>query len=134
MQDKSILGKIKSRWYHLNNVVAKNIDKTPEGSTIDIGQNTECSILKNTEDYLSIKVNIQVFVKPEALFSMDLEYIIEFELEEKITDGEIDDNIDILISPLEQETSYLIATLTKYIIGTYIILPPQLEVSEIKRG
>lgn len=65
---------------------------------------------------------------------MDLEYIIEFELEEKITDGEIDDNIDILISPLEQETSYLIATLTKYIIGTYIILPPQLEVSEIKRG
>lgn len=133
MQGKDIIEKIKARRYHLNRVVANNIDKDPDDLAINIKRDTICSILENTKDYLSIKVNIKIFLEPEALFSIEMEYIIEFKLEDKMTDKDIEDNISTLISPLAQESSYLAASLTKEIIGTLIILPPDLEVSEVKK-
>lgn len=58
------------------------------------------------------------------MFSIELEYIVEFSLNEEVTDEEIKNSIDAMISPLGGEVSYIIATLTEKMIGSYIILPP----------
>jgi len=131
MEDKNILSKLRKREFRLNKIVANRIDKEPKDKIINIDQNIECKILKKTKENLSAKVDIKVFVDPEALFAVDLEYKVEVMFKEEVTDEEIESNIDEIIAPLGPEVSYIIASLTKKMFGGYIILPPKIKVDKI---
>lgn len=132
MQDKTILAKIKGRDYYLNNITANRIAKEPDDRTANIMQEADFSILENTADSLVIKVNTKAFVEPEALFLIETEHIIEFELKEKVSSEDVEKNINELIPSLGHEISYLIASLTKKMIGIHVILPPGLEIESDK--
>ena len=133
MGNSNILSKTKRRRLYLNKVVANKIDKEPEDTTVNINQDTVCVILENTKEMLSIKVNTKIFIEPEVLFSIEIEHIMEFILREKITDEEIEKNIDEIVAPLGAEISYIIASLTKEMLGSHIILPPGIKVNNIEK-
>jgi len=133
MSDKNILAKLKKRRFYLNKVTAKRIDKEPDENPININHEVACTILKNSKDKLSIKVNTKTYPQPEALFSIEIEYIMEFILKEEITDEEIKNNIDIMVAPLGGAVSYIIASITKEMHGSPLILPPTIEVDKVDR-
>ncbi|MFU0799130.1 MAG: DUF2294 domain-containing protein [Xylanivirga thermophila] len=133
MEDTNILKKIQARKFYLKKITADKIEKDPIDKTTKIKQEVKCSILENTKENLSLKVNTKTFVDPEALFSIELEYIMHFKLKEEITDEEVENNINELISFLGQEISYVIASITKKMIGVHVILPPGLEIDELDK-
>lgn len=129
MSDKNILVKSKKRRSYLNKVDAIRMDKKPDGTTVKVNQETEYTILNNSKENISIKVNTKTFMEPEALFSIEIEHIIEFAVDEEITAEEINSNIEEIIAPLGAEVSYIIASITKEMIGSHIILPPVLNLN-----
>jgi hypothetical protein len=133
MSDKNILTKIKRRKSYLNKIVGNKIDKIPDVTNVDVNQDAECTILKNDKDSVTIKVNTKIFTEPQALFSIEIEYIIELTLNEEISDEEIKDNIDKIISPLGARVSYTVASITKEMHGTHLILPPGLNVTVVNK-
>lgn len=130
MSDKSIFENIKARRFYLNEIVASRIKKDPAGKRYNITQEVNCKILENTKNNLSIKVTTETFVDPEELFHIKLEHIAEFKLKKEISDEEVDENINELISALGEEVSYIIASITKKMIGVHLILPPGLKVEK----
>jgi hypothetical protein len=133
MSNKDILTKIRNSSFYLDKITAKKINKKPDYTQVNINQHTVCTILEGSGDNLLIKVNIKTFLEPEALFSIEMEYIMEFEFKEEITDKEIKDNIDEIIAPLGRVSSYIIASITKEMLGSYMILPPIIKANEIER-
>ncbi|MGB9975806.1 hypothetical protein [Thermovenabulum sp.] len=133
MSKSDIFHKIKRKRFYLNKINAIKINKEPSDNTISINQDASYSILEKSKDRLSVKVNTKFFVEPEALFSIELEYIIEFELNEEITDKEIEDNINEMITPVGGVSSYIVASITKEMLGSYLILPPTLKVSKVEK-
>lgn len=131
MDNKDVLKKLKRKEFYLNKITAKKIDKVPSDAKININQHTSCKIMKNSDGNLFIKVITKTFIKPAALFSADIEYIMKFESEEGITDKEIEDNINEIVMPLGGMNSYIIASITKEMLGTHLILPPIIKVSEV---
>ncbi|HHZ01978.1 MAG TPA: hypothetical protein GX396_03410 [Tissierellia bacterium] len=129
MKNKDIKDIVKSRRYYLNKIEAKRIDKKPD-EAIKMSQQTEYEIIENKDGKLSIKLNTKIFMEPESLFSIKTEHIIEYMLEEPISNEEVEKNIDILLNPLGGELSYIISTISKEMINTRIILPPKLEFKE----
>lgn len=132
MAEKSTLKKINKIKFFLNKIVANKIENEPEEMNIDLALETDYIARKKTDDELIIESTVKVFLEPEALFFIELEYITEIKLLESISDEEIDDGIDELLSQLGSEASYMISTLTKKIIGTYIILPPIISFKKSK--
>jgi flagellar basal body P-ring protein FlgI len=133
MNKNSILLKLNKREFRLNKIIADRIDKTPKDKKINIHQNVECTILKMTKENLSVKVNTRVFVDPEALFSMEIEHVIEVTFREEITNEEIENNISEIIAPLGTEISYIIASVTKKMFGMHLILPPGIKVDKVNK-
>ena len=66
------------------------------------------------------------------MFYIEIEHVIECLLKESISDEQINDNINLLISPLGSEISFLVSILTKEMINSRVILPPVIEVKEEK--
>lgn len=132
MEDKGILLKINKREFHLNKIEAQKIDIVPQNKNINIKQDVACSILKKTREDLFIKVNTKIFVVPEALFSIEIEHEIKITLKEEISNEEIENNINEIITPLGAEVSYIIASVTKKMIGAHIVLPPIIKVDKNK--
>lgn len=130
MSDKSILQNIKAKRFYLNKIVANRIKKDPAAKRYNITQEVDCEILQNTKDNLSIKVTTETFVDPDELFHIILEHIADFKLNKEISDEEVDENINELISALGEEVSYIIASITKKMIGAHIILPPGLKLTK----
>ena len=129
MDDKDILIKNKIGRIYLNKVVAIRIDKKPDDTAISVNQGTEYTILNNSKRGISIKVNTKTFMEPEVLFSIEIEHIIEFMVDGEITVEEINNNIEEIITPLGAEVSYIIASITKEMIGSRMILPPILNLN-----
>lgn len=132
MSNKDIFTKIKNVGFYLNKISAKKINKEPADNTIDMDQDAVCTILENSKNNLSIKVNTKTSLKPEALFSVEMEYIMELEFNEEMTEKEIEDNINEIVTPLGAVSSYIIASITKEMLGSHIILPPTINVSKVK--
>lgn len=128
--ENNVMSKVKSRRFLLNKLIAKKVEKKPSGVNIKVEQDTNYSILDSTTDKLEILVHTKVYVNPEALFSFEFEHIAEYKLDSSITEEEINDNIDRFIMPLANEVSFLVAQLTKEMVGNRIILPPTLSVSK----
>lgn len=116
---------------YINKISANKIDKKPEDNTINLNQISDYQIIENSKELLIIKVINKINLEPEALFSMDIEYIMEFELKEEIKEEYIKANIDNIIRPLGPEISFMIATITKEMIGSRIILPPAISINNI---
>lgn len=131
MPNKDILKKVKIKRFFLNKIKGNRLDIKPEDETIDISEETNFEIIENNNEYLYLKVTTKIFIEPEALFSIEMEHIIEYRILEKITNEEIDDNIEELLFPLASEVSYIISFMTEKLIGTHIVLPPTLNI--IKR-
>jgi 5-methylcytosine-specific restriction endonuclease McrBC GTP-binding regulatory subunit McrB len=68
-------------------------------------------------------------VEPGVLFSIETEHIIEFMVGDEITVEEINSNIREIIAPLGAEVSYIVASITKEMIGSRMILPPILNLN-----
>lgn len=129
MVSKDIEEPIKARRYYLKKIIANKIEKRPDTKEIKIAQEIKHSILNNNNEHLTININIKTFLEPEALFSIELEYIIEFKLNNALRNDEVKKNINKLISPLGQEVSYTISSITKEMLGTPIVLPPKLKIT-----
>lgn len=127
MVDKNILTKNIKRRSYLNEIRAIRIDKRPDETTVDVNQKTKYIISDNSEKNIVIKVNTETFLKPEALFSIEIEHVIELMVDREITDENIHNNIKEIIAPLGAEVSYIIASITKEMIGSHVILPPVLN-------
>lgn len=127
MVDKNILIKNIKRRSYLNEIRAIRIDKRPDETTVDVNQKTKYIISDNSEKNIVIKVNTETFLKPEALFSIEIEHVIELMVDREITDENIHNNIKEIIAPLGAEVSYIIASITKEMIGSHVILPPVLN-------
>lgn len=130
MDDKNILTKSKKRKSYLNKIVATKINKIPEGTAVNVDQETKYKILNNSVESIVIEVNTKTFIKPEALFSIEIEHVIELIPTEEITDAEINSNIEEITAHLGAEVSYIIASITKEMIGSHMILPPVLTLSK----
>ena len=130
MSDKNIFENISARRFYLNEIVANTIKEDPVEKRYNITQKVNYDILKNTKDHLSIKVTTETFVDPEDLFYIKLEHIADFKLKKEISNKEVETNINELISPLGEEVSYIVASITKKMIGVHLILPPGLKIEK----
>lgn len=105
-------------------VNAERIEKTPPEIDLAIKREDNYSILDQKEDSFSLKLNSEIFVEPEALFYICLEYRINYELSHKVTKEFIENNIEIILQPAGSEISYMISTLTKFFTHNYFVMPP----------
>ncbi|MDI9475520.1 MAG: hypothetical protein ACOX0L_00635 [Natronincolaceae bacterium] len=128
MGDKHILIRNKRRVY-LNKVTAVRMDKKLDDTAVSVNQETKYKVLNNPEGGISISVNTKTFVEPGVLFSIETEHIIEFMVGDEITVEEINSNIREIIAPLGAEVSYIVASITKEMIGSRMILPPILNLN-----
>ncbi|NLY17797.1 MAG: hypothetical protein GX045_02310 [Clostridiaceae bacterium] len=135
MSRKDIIkNKIKTSKFYVNKVTAEKINKGHSDEPLSINQEAVCTILENSNDYLSIKVNNKISFKPEALFSVEIEHIMEFKLKDKMTDKEIKDNINEIVIPLGGVSSYIVSSITKEMIGSHLILPPTIEIRKVEKN
>ncbi|NLJ57677.1 MAG: hypothetical protein GX339_02410 [Tissierellia bacterium] len=130
MKNKDIKDNIKLRRFYLRKIEATRIDKNPEQETLKMFQKAKYEILENKGEKVLIKLSTEIVVEPETLFSIKAEHIIEYILKGPVSNEEIEENIDILLSPLGSELSYIISTISKEMINTRIILPPKLDLDE----
>ncbi|MDD4779356.1 MAG: hypothetical protein PHT02_01945 [Tissierellia bacterium] len=133
MENVNIMDKTRGRRYYLNKIKAMRIDEKPEKNTVNISQDTEYEIIENNEKKLVIELKTKTFIEPEALFCIEMEYVIEYMLKDLIGDKEIKDNINTLLSPLGNEISFLISILTNEMINSRVILPPAIALNEEKK-
>lgn len=129
MSAKNTLIKNKSRGAYLNKVIAVRMDRKLDETAASVNQETKYEVLNNPKEGISIRVNTKTFVEPGALFSIEIEHIIELMADEEITVGEINNNIEKIIAPLGAEVSYIVASITKEMIGSRMILPPILNLN-----
>lgn len=133
MENVNIMDKTKGRRYYLNKINAIKIDEKPEKNTVNISQDTEYKIIENSEKKLLIELKTKTFIEPESLFCIEMEYVIEYMLKDSISDKEIKENINTLLSPLGNEISFLISVLTSEMINSRVILPPAIVLNEEKK-
>lgn len=130
MGNKSIPENIKASRFYLNEIVANKIKKDPDKKKYNIVQEVNYEILKNEKDNLTIKVTTETFVDPNELFHIKLEHIADFMLKKEMSDKDVEENIKELLSPLGAEVSYIVASITRKMIGVHLILPPHLKIEK----
>lgn len=134
MKKVNIIDKTNGRRFYLNKIEARKIDKEPEQDIVDITQETEYEIIENNEKTLSIELKTKTFIEPEALFCIEMEHVIEYILKDTISEKDVRENINALLSPLGNEISFLISVLTREMINTRVILPPSIVLNEEKKA
>lgn len=125
--------RIADRDITLTKIDAVNLIDKKVGDNQEIEDNWKYSykVLKNCENELSIKLNVNLGFKPETIFNIKIELEINYKLKEKITNKEIDNNIKDLLSMPANEISYIVGFITdRMFIGPYII-PPFIEDEDI---
>ena len=86
--------------------------------------------MENKEEMVAIKLITKFSIEPEALFSIELEHIIEYFLKSPISNDEIDRDIDFLLKPLASEVSFIFSVITKDMLNSRIVLPPILNLKD----
>lgn len=129
MENKNIKDTIKGRRIYLSKINAKKIEKKTEPTPVELIQDSMYKILENKEENVTIQVNTKVYMKPEALFDIEIEHIIEYIFKDVISDMEIEESIDELLNPLGSEVSFIISAISKDMLNTRIILPPKINLN-----
>lgn len=127
---ESIANNIRRRVYYLNKIEANKINKKPEDDSVKIKQYADYEILENKEEMVAIKLITKFSIEPEALFSIELEHIIEYFLKSPISNDEIDRDINLLLKPLASEVSFIFSVITKDMLNSRIVLPPILNLKD----
>jgi len=128
MKRKFDRNNIKKMYFHLYKVNAEKIDKEPNGEGVYIHRSDKYEILDLNDYTFSLKIISKVFIEPEALFCINLEYKANFELSHKVDEAFIKKNANELLNPIGSEMSYIISTLTKAITDSYFIMPPMISI------
>ncbi len=126
MKNEDLIKKIRLRRMYLDKIEARRIDKKAEPSNIKLVQDSEYQILENSEEKTSIKLNTKIYVDPQALLDIEVDYMIEYMFKEFISDKEIHESIDVLISPIGNEISHIVSFITKEMFDNRVILPPRI--------
>lgn len=113
-------------------VNAERIEKDPSGTRLTVKREEEYEILDLKENTCSLKLSSKVFVEPEALFCIYLEYRINYEFSHKVDAKFIEKNIEEIFHPVGSEVSYVTSTLTKFLTDNYFIMPPTITIEKEK--
>ena len=130
MKNDSISENIKSSRFYLNKIVANRIKEEPVKKRYNILQKVYYEILKKEKDNITIKVITETFVEPDELFHIKLEHIVDYMLKKEMSDIEVKENINKLLSPLGPEVSYIVSSITKKMLGVHLVLPPHLKIEK----
>lgn len=76
------------------------------------------------ENKALLKVICDSGFKPNLMFRANFKFNAIVEFEKEVTSDDIDSNIDEIVDSIGSEISYLIATLTKSMGGSSLIVPP----------
>jgi hypothetical protein len=122
---------IKKANLYLYKINAEKIEKNQQGEDgFNVKRSDKYEVLDINDSNFSLKFVSKVFVDPEALFCIDLEYRANFEFSHKIDKKFIDKNINELLYPIGGEMSYITSTLTKALTDHYIVMPPIISIDE----
>ena len=111
---------------------AERIEKDPSGTRLTVKREDKYEILDLKENTFSLRLNSKVFVEPEALFCIYLEYRINYEFSHKVDTKFIEKNIEEILHPVGSEVSYVTSTLTKFLTDNYFIMPPTITIEQEK--
>lgn len=128
-------GNVKTIETTLCKINAERIEKDPAGIKLAVKKEDKYKILDLKENTFSLKLDCKVYVDPESLFCIYLEYRINYELSHKVDKKFIEQNAEELLYPLGSEVSYVTSTLTKLLTDNYFIMPPTISIdSEEKKA
>ena len=121
---------IKKATINLIKVHAEKIETELQNIEFTIKRSDKYEILEMRPNGVSLKFTSEVSVEPEALFTITFEYKAVFEFNHKIDAKFVESNINDMLQPIGNETSYIISTMTKLMNDTYIIIPPIVSISQ----
>lgn len=121
---------IKKATINLIKVHAEKIETELQNMEFTIKRLDKYEILEMRSNGVSLKFTSEVSVEPEALFTITFEYKAVFEFNHKIDAKFVESNINDMLQPIGNETSYIISTMTKLMNDTYIIIPPIVSISQ----
>jgi hypothetical protein len=130
MENKFSPENIKKATINLIKVHAEKIETELQNIEFTIKRLDKYEILEMRPNGVSLKFTSEVSVEPEALFMIDFEYKAVFEFNHKIDAKFVESNINDMLQPIGNETSYIISTMTKLMNDTYIIIPPIVSISQ----
>lgn len=125
--------RITDRDITLTKITAVNlIGKTVEnGEAIEDNWKYHYKVLKNSDEELIIKFNADLSFKPESLFDIKLDFVINYKLKEKIIDKEIEENIIDLLSMSVNQVSYIVSFISDRMFDIPYIIPPYIEEKDV---
>lgn len=130
MENKFSPENIKKANINLIKVHAEKIETELQNIEFTIKRSDKYEILEMRPNGVSLKFTSEVSVEPEALFTIAFEYKAVFEFNHKIDAKFVENNINDMLQPIGNETSYIISTMTKLMNDTYIIIPPIVSISQ----
>lgn len=130
MENKFSPENIKKATINLIKVHAEKIETELQNIEFTIKRLDKYEILEMRPNGVSLKFTSEVSVEPEALFTITFEYKAVFEFNHKIDAKFVESNINDMLQPIGNETSYIISTMTKLMNDTYIIIPPIVSISQ----
>lgn len=111
---------------------AERVENNPTENRLTVKREDKYDILDIKENIFSLKLNAKVFVEPEALFCIYLEYRINYEFNHKVDKKFIEKNVEEILHPVGSEVSYVTSTLTKFLTDNYFIMPPTITIEQEK--
>jgi len=126
----NLMSQINLKEKQLEKINFKRIDKEPEKEEIEVDADTSYEIIELTNDTLKIKTETVVRIIPEAFFTANISYIIEYKLFRKITENEVKNNINKFIRIIGSDLSVVLSILTEKTLGFHFVLPPNIFFSD----
>lgn len=122
---KELNNKMLSRSIHLREFNIKEIvEEDQSDEDIQYISNAKYKITKNIDGIVIIMVKCESFFKPELIFTSSMTFNMFIEFEKDILDEEIRNNIHDFIQPIAADISLLLATATKSMNSSPVIVPP----------
>ncbi len=84
-------------------------------------------IIENTRERAEILLNVVIRLKPDTPFIIEIEYKVEMNLDEPITNNDINKNIEDITAGIGGQNSLMIAFLTGQLLGNPLVIPPTLD-------
>lgn len=127
------MNKIKVESYKLKSVTGEILEKIPDSSKpLNIDLKHVSKIKYNNDNKLAIMfLESTINPIPKSLFQVKIIHEIRFSYEKEISGKELFRNSPELSQNLGTQISHLVSIITKELIGTNIILPPNMNFKSI---
>lgn len=124
-----IYKKLKGHNIQLVEIEGKKIKNSKKESEVVLNNSvkTKVDIINKDDELLKLGVSIEVGFEPESIFKIRLEYLIEYLLNEPLSDEEIKLNYNELIKPIGHEFSYVTSFISCRMINQPIVMPPMIQ-------